>query len=1680
MPFASPTTIRSRLLQILMIAVGSVVTILVGAWHFIVMPALQAGVARHQQQIALRAADQIEQFVENKIRSLTAVTQIGDFWDANREHQKVALYQLLKFDPHIHEVSIIGLTGQEILRLSRSRVYTDADLSSLAQQEKFQRAIKGESYMSPVYHTNAFEPFVTVAVPVKLTVKNITGVILAEITLKSLWDSISDIKVGKSGYAFVVDREGNLIAHPDSSKVLRGINLSLVQEVREFLNEARDSDFGEQSIGESGQKVLGTFAAVKGLNWAVVVEEPVETALAEIRSVRRVGISLLVVVTGATFLIGYFFSGRLTQPIRELEQGAKLIAQGNLGQKLEIRTGDEIENLAHQFNRMAQALKQSYQSLEEKIAERTRDLSALYTALAPFASSDADQVLQKVVERLKEATHADAALIRIFDKETKTFLYPAHVGFASTYLEATRDPEQGSAIGMAFTTGEPIIAADIAEDPRLKSKRQLEAGFRSCAFLPLRVSGELRGIVHLASREIGHFSENKTDHLMAIARQMGVAMENRELYEDATKTSQEQQVLREFLSKLLLLDLDELLHKMTEQAALLFKAEYARVRLFDEHDRIKTRAVAGDKEVVEIMSIAGEREELVGRGRRMLNSRKPLAIKDMAQEVGGRPSRGVKAGLHGFLGAPLLGRDQKPLGVIQIMTRSPRDFSQQDLDLIEQFAHGAAIAMENARLFGDAERRAKEQEALNVIVTATSQSLHLDELLQIALERVLEVTGREQGYIRLKDPVTGKLRLAAHRGISKEYIEVLLHRRTPGGKGDRVLESGEVLVINDPEGVPLKEETRREGRHSLIWVPLKAREKVVGLLNVTTNRPIPFAPREVELLQAIGNVIGVALENARLFQETERRNRELQSLYTVTSTVTQSLDIDTLMQTALETTINVLGVDAGRLYVFDGKINALRLAAHWGISEDQLRGIGHYAPGEGVIGRIFVENRPFFFSDVETDLNYQAMARGQLAHRGGYRSVAGLPITVKDSPVGVIYVYGRLPRNFTQEEMGLFSTIGGQIGVALENARLFEESQKNLRRIRALREIDQAISSTLDFRNVLDVLMEKIDLVLPYSAATVRLFNKDSGLLEPIACRNLDEEEWKVSIWRGGRGIANVVFETRAPLIILNAQTDSRVRDVDFYRKHKLISYVGIPLIVKDEILGVLGFYTKQEHEFNSEEVEFLSALGGQAAIAIHNSQLYEEARKREAQLQETNDMLSALHSVAAAASQSLNLDRILHAAVEKITEIFHFDATRIHIYNEPTDELLLKVWFETDPDRFTSARSFKRGEGIVGKVAQSGEPMIFEDIQNDPLYEQVSRIKLLPQFGYHFLAVFPIKGRLKNLGTLTFIGTNPRKLSSGEVQLLEAMADQIAVAIENSGLYEDVKEKVQELEQKTAELERANRVKDEFLSVMSHELRTPLNVVMGYTGMVKDGMLGDTNPEQQKALEKVMGRTKDLLSMITSILYATSIEAHEVRVEPHRFALGDFLDGLRRDFDISPDKPLTLVWNYPSDLPTVETDSEKLKCVLQNLIHNALKFSESGHVTISARIQGSVEPRAISDHQLENSGKEKLVEFKVTDTGMGIPTEKLPIIFGMFRQVDSSETRLHGGVGLGLYIAKNFTELLGGKIEVETEVGKGSIFTVTIPVASREGANGQLTQEKRREFTGYSLTASGLPPERG
>ena len=240
------------------------------------------------------------------------------------------------------------------------------------------------------------------------------------------------------------------------------------------------------------------------------------------------------------------------------------------------------------------------------------------------------------------------------------------------------------------------------------------------------------------------------------------------------------------------------------------------------------------------------------------------------------------------------------------------------------------------------------------------------------------------------------------------------------------------------------------------------------------------------------------------------------------------------------------------------------------------------------------------------------------------------------------------------------------------------------------------------------------------------------------------------------------------------------------------------------------------------------------------------------------------------------------------------------------------------------------------------------------------------------------------------------------------------------------------ELRQANHALEKSNRVKSDLLSVMSHEFRTPLNLIVGYAGMLREGYLGAISEEQQKAVERILASADDLFALVMTLLEAAGIEANAVQLKREEVGVSKLLAQLKAALRLPSNKDLDLVWDYPTDLPVVTTDAEKLKHVLRHLIDNAVKFTPRGQIKVSSRALP----------------KDKKVEFEISDTGIGIPREALPAIFEKFQQLDGSVTRPYAGLGLGLYVAKEFTELLGGELSVSTEVGKGSTFTVALPVA--------------------------------
>jgi signal transduction histidine kinase len=216
------------------------------------------------------------------------------------------------------------------------------------------------------------------------------------------------------------------------------------------------------------------------------------------------------------------------------------------------------------------------------------------------------------------------------------------------------------------------------------------------------------------------------------------------------------------------------------------------------------------------------------------------------------------------------------------------------------------------------------------------------------------------------------------------------------------------------------------------------------------------------------------------------------------------------------------------------------------------------------------------------------------------------------------------------------------------------------------------------------------------------------------------------------------------------------------------------------------------------------------------------------------------------------------------------------------------------------------------------------------------------------------------------------------------------------------------------------------------------LNVVLGYSQVLKEGILGEVVPEQERALDRIMTAARGQLAMVNGILQVTKIEAGAAIVIKEKVNLAELLDEIRSGYDLPVDKEPALRWEFGAELPVIKTDGEKLKHVVQNLINNAIKFTEKGTVAVFAR------------HHPDSM----TLEFKVSDTGIGIPEEALPTIFQMFKQADSSDARRHEGLGIGLFIVKKFTDMLGGSIDVKSELQKGSVFTVTIPaeVADQKG----------------------------
>ena len=402
--------IRRRLLMWGLSLFGIALSVVVFAGYSYTVRQIQLDAAALQSEFASVTGEQIRNFVRRKIDRFSDNAAALTLYQLGSKEQQLLLGLLVKNDSSFTHASIINSQGMEVVKVSDRKVYFPSDLTDQTKSPKFIKALKGEDYISPVYTSTQAQPYVTLAIPLWGAAQSIVGVASAEADLSFLWEAIGKIRFGTAGYAYLVDERGNLIAHKDAALVLKRMNLQQVDGVKKFLRNPTRSDPtpADEGRGLRGSPVLVTYAPVPELGWSVILEEPLDAALANVEILKRSALVLLVVGLFVGAAIIAWVSQKITRPIQELRQDVATIGAGNLEHRADIKTGDEIEDLAVEFNKMTDALQNSYATLEQKVEQRTQEISAKTAELG------------QMNQELQEASRAKTEFLSAMSHELRT------------------------------------------------------------------------------------------------------------------------------------------------------------------------------------------------------------------------------------------------------------------------------------------------------------------------------------------------------------------------------------------------------------------------------------------------------------------------------------------------------------------------------------------------------------------------------------------------------------------------------------------------------------------------------------------------------------------------------------------------------------------------------------------------------------------------------------------------------------------------------------------------------------------------------------------------------------------------------------------------------------------------------------------------------------------------------------------------------------------------------------------------------------------------------------------------------------------------------------------------------------------------------------------------------------
>ncbi|MFQ5435800.1 MAG: GAF domain-containing protein, partial [Anaerolineae bacterium] len=634
------------------------------------------------------------------------------------------------------------------------------------------------------------------------------------------------------------------------------------------------------------------------------------------------------------------------------------------------------------------------------------------------------------------------------------------------------------------------------------------------------------------------------------------------------------------------------------------------------------------------------------------------------------------------------------------------------------------------------------------------------------------------------------------------------------------------------------------------------------------------------------------------------------------------------------------------------------------------------------------------------------------------QSVLLVPLTRQDRFLGLLGMGQKTAvRTFTEHELRLTKNLANQAAVAIEHANLFRQAQRRIQELSTFQDIVLQLNTPLKLSEVLATITQSALKLVDASNMHIYLYNPDS-----------DAFTFGAALWQDGRrepavpaprkeGLTMAVVHKGEPIVINDASSHPLFLSE---KSHSwgICSIAGFPLRHGDQVIGAFTATFLHPHTFSDDEQLLLSLLADQAAVAVRNAGLFTGSQRR------LRDM-AALVDMAKQVTGNLKLRSVLQTTVQTIKGLLGSRASTITMLSENATELVVVAAAGADPKAVDKAR-MKLGEGVSGQVVRTAERVYIRDAHSEPdflFFDEVVRS----------LLVVPLIIRDRAIGTMTVDSAQPNAFSESDIQLMTIAAAQVSVAIANARLFEELEERAAELAAAYEELKESDRLKDELVQNVSHELRTPLTFVKGYVDLLMEGEMGLVTPRQQEALLIVAEKTDEITRLIEDIITLQRIDSGNLQLE--NVSLGEIVRTAVASHSLVVDKKgMRIVSEMPADIvDSVMIDKQRINQVLDNIIGNALKFSPDGGVITVTLFE-------------EN----EMVGVAVSDQGIGVPQDKRERIFERFYQIDGSARRRFGGTGVGLAIVKRIVDAHQGRIWVESEVGEGSTFFITLPKAAK------------------------------